>query len=59
MIELLDISLADFRLVKYPGSESPSSFESDIVINDSVNKHNKNFMNNVVDYGGYRFFQLI
>ena len=61
MIELpFDISLADFRLVKYPGSESPSSFESDIVINDSVNKHNKKhqlFMNNVVDYGGYRFFQ--
>ena len=55
-----DISLSDFRLVKYPGSESPSSFESDIVINDSKNKHNKKhqlFMNNVVDYGGYRFFQ--
>ncbi len=50
----------DFKLEKYPGSESPSSFSSDLTIEDPKNKVNRNvkvFMNNVVDYGGYRFFQ--
>lgn len=50
----------DFKLDKYPGSESPSSFSSDLTIEDpknGVNKKVRVFMNNVVDYGGYRFFQ--
>ncbi len=50
----------DFKLDKYPGSESPSSFSSDLTIEDPKNKVNRKvrvFMNNVVDYGGYRFFQ--
>jgi len=50
----------DFKLDKYPGSESPSSFSSDLTIEDSKNKVNRNakvFMNNVIDYQGYRFFQ--
>ncbi|MFM6933937.1 MAG: cytochrome c biogenesis protein CcsA [Flavobacteriales bacterium] len=50
----------DFRLDKYPGSESPSSFESDLTIIDQKNKvkmDRKVFMNNVIDYQGYRFFQ--
>ena len=54
------VGLTDFRLVKYPGSDSPSSYESDIKIIDSTNNVNEDyniFMNNVVDYNGYRFFQ--
>ena len=54
------VKLDDFRLLKYPGSESPSSYESDITINDPENEFSSSyniFMNNVVDYGGYRFFQ--
>ena len=54
------ILLKDFRLMKYPGSESPSSYESDIAIIDTLNNKNQDynlFMNNVVDYSGYRFFQ--
>jgi len=50
----------DFRLDKYPGSESPSSFESDLTILDEEMKYKRNqtvFMNNVMDYRGYRFFQ--
>ena len=54
------VGLKDFRLMKYPGSESPSSYESDIFINDPENDFKSDynlFMNHVVDYGGYRFFQ--
>jgi cytochrome c-type biogenesis protein CcsB len=50
----------DFRLDKYPGSESPSSFSSELTILDpkrKVKMDRKVFMNNVVDYDGYRFFQ--
>jgi cytochrome c-type biogenesis protein CcsB len=50
----------DFKLDKYPGSESPSSFSSDLTIMDQkrkVKKDRKVFMNNVMDYDGYRFFQ--
>ena len=54
------VGLNDFRLLKYPGSDSPSSYESDIVIYDSVNNFEQDynvFMNHVVDYSGYRLFQ--
>ena len=55
-----DVGLNDFRLLKYPGSDSPSSYESDIVIYDSLNNFEQGynvFMNHVVDYNGYRLFQ--
>lgn len=54
------VQCRDFRLDKYPGSNSPSSFESDLTINDPRNNVKLNrrvFMNNVIDYDGYRFFQ--
>jgi cytochrome c-type biogenesis protein CcsB len=54
------VGLTDFRLMKYPGSESPSSYESDINIKDELNNFDQSynlFMNHVVDYGGFRFFQ--
>ena len=54
------IQCIDFILDKYPGSESPSSFESKLKIIDSTDNYFKEsnvFMNHVLDYKGYRFFQ--
>lgn len=54
------IKLVDFELDRYAGSMSPSSYASEIEVIDPA--HNTTipyriFMNNVLDYGGYRFFQ--
>ncbi len=54
------IACRDFKLDRYPGSNAPSSFASELTIVDPKNGVNENrrvFMNNVLDYGGYRFFQ--
>ena len=54
------VACNNFTLIKYPGSESPSSFESELTIIDQKNNYTnkrKVFMNNVTDYKGYRFFQ--
>lgn len=48
------VTLTDFRLVRYPGSGSPSSYESDVVIDG---RHEKIFMNNIVYKDGYRLYQ--
>lgn len=52
------LELIDFRLIRYPGSMSPSSYESDLKvhINGDV-REAKIYMNNVLDVKGYRFFQ--
>lgn len=50
----------DFQLERYPGSDQPSSFASEVTILDeeqNVTKNKRIFMNNVIDYRGYRFFQ--
>lgn len=47
-----------FLLDRYPGSNNPSSYESKItVIDGRKEKQHRIFMNNVLDYRGYRFFQ--
>ncbi len=54
------IKLKDFQLERYPGSNSPSSYASEVVVIDKVNNKRfdyRIFMNNVLNYGGYRFFQ--
>lgn len=54
------VKCRDFELKNYPGSVSPSSFESALTIVDSTaqKKNDYNlFMNHVIDYKGYRFFQ--
>lgn len=54
------VACNDFRLERYPGSNSPSSFESDLTIIDQKNNYKKDhkvFMNHVIDYNGFRFFQ--
>ena len=52
------IKLNDFQLERYPGSMSPSSFASNItVINGEIEEDYRIFMNNVLNYKGYRLFQ--
>ena len=52
------INLNDFQLERYPGSNSPASFASEVTLIDGEEKTNHRiFMNNVLDYHGYRFFQ--
>ena len=53
-----EIALKDFTLERYPGSDSPSAYYSDLQIKDKKESFDyKIFMNNVLDYKGYRFFQ--
>lgn len=48
----------DFLLDRYPGSNNPSSYESKItVIDGGTEKQHHIYMNNIMDYRGYRFFQ--
>ena len=48
----------DFLLQRYPGSNNPSSYESTItVIDGGREKQHHIYMNHVMDYRGYRFFQ--
>ncbi|MDD2983776.1 MAG: cytochrome c biogenesis protein CcsA [Crocinitomicaceae bacterium] len=50
----------DFQLDTYPGSDVASSFASEVTILDPANnykRHQRIFMNNVMDYNGFRFFQ--
>ncbi|NJX14177.1 cytochrome c biogenesis protein [Tamlana crocina] len=52
------IKLNDFQLERYPGSSSPSSYASEVaILDDGENMPYRIFMNNVLDYKGYRFFQ--
>lgn len=60
-IELpFSLTLKDFVLEKYPGSSSPAAYESYVTLKDDryskVEEH-KIFMNNVLQYDGFRFFQ--
>ncbi len=54
------IALNDFILERYPGSSSPSGYRSEVVLIDKENNVNKPysiFMNNILKYHGYRFYQ--
>jgi len=52
------LKLVDFKMEKYPGSTSPASYSSDIMIQEGPeSKPYKIFMNHVLDQEGYRFFQ--
>ncbi|WP_366183586.1 cytochrome c biogenesis protein CcsA [Flavobacterium ovatum] len=52
------IKLNDFIAKKYPGTEkSYSSFESLVTVQDTETFDAHIFMNNILDYRGYRFFQ--
>ncbi len=52
--------LKDFEVERYPGSNSPSSFASKVVLLDEemgIQEERRIFMNNVLKHRGYRFYQ--
>ena len=54
------IQLKKFIMDKYPGTNSASSYASEVVLLDAgkdVKRDFKIFMNNILNYEGYRFFQ--
>ncbi len=54
------IKLIEFQLDRYPGSNSPMSYASEVEVIDKANGVKmpyRIYMNHVLDYGGYRFFQ--
>ena len=52
------IKLNDFDLERYPGSRSPASYSSNVTLIDEGKSTDYDiYMNNVLDYNGYRFFQ--
>jgi len=54
------LQLTDFQMEKYPGSMSPSSYASELVLIDkerNVTRNVRVFMNNTLNYRGYKFFQ--
>jgi cytochrome c-type biogenesis protein CcsB len=55
-----NIRLDDFILERYNGSNNPSGYKSEVTLYDESNaltEQHSIFMNNVLDYKGYRFFQ--
>lgn len=53
-----DLKLRKFKMEKYPGSDSPASYSSDLSIVDGETETPYTiFMNHVLDHAGYRFFQ--
>lgn len=53
-----EVELLKFKLTRYPGSSSPSSFESEVLVHvDGKTQKKRIFMNNVLDVKGYRLFQ--
>lgn len=52
------LQLRKFELERYPGSQSPSSYASQLQVIDSDRSFPyRVFMNNVLDHQGYRFYQ--
>lgn len=54
------IKLEDFELERYPGSMTPSSYASDVVLIDkeqNIEMPYRIYMNHILDHRNYRFFQ--
>ena len=54
------IRLNDFVLDRYPGTNSHSSYASEVTLIDGNNNHQFDFriyMNHILNYDGYRFYQ--
>jgi len=60
-IELpFSVKLNDFQLQRYPGSNSPSSYASEVELIDkekNIDTPYRIYMNHVLNHRGYRFFQ--
>lgn len=55
-----NIKLNKFVLERYPGSNSPSSYKSEVTVVDKEQKNEMPFsiyMNHILKYRGYRFYQ--
>jgi cytochrome c-type biogenesis protein CcsB len=54
------IKLLDFQIDRYPGSNSPSSYASEVVLIDQekgIQQPFRIYMNHILQHRGYRFFQ--
>lgn len=54
------LRLRDFILEKYPGTNSASSYASEVTLQDprsGLVRDQRIYMNHILNYGGYRFFQ--
>lgn len=54
------IKLRDFIMERYPGTNSASSYASEVTLidkNNNVERNQRIYMNHILDYKGYRFFQ--
>ncbi|SFV70673.1 Putative cytochrome C-type biogenesis protein [hydrothermal vent metagenome] len=54
------IKLVDFELERYPGSMTPASYASEVVLIDkeeNITIPYRIYMNNILDHRNYRFFQ--
>ena len=60
-IELpFEIKLYDFQMERYPGTNSAASFASEVQLIDNrenVKEDHRIFMNHILNYDGFRFFQ--
>ncbi|MDY0117936.1 MAG: cytochrome c biogenesis protein ResB, partial [Sulfurimonadaceae bacterium] len=55
-----ELYLEKFDLERYPGSMSPSSYASEVVVKDTeqnLNMPYRIYMNHILEHRGYRFFQ--
>lgn len=55
-----EIRLREFIMDRYPGTNSASSYASEVTLIDrrhGIERDFRIYMNNILDYGGYRFFQ--
>ncbi|HEX6890739.1 MAG TPA: cytochrome c biogenesis protein CcsA [Chryseolinea sp.] len=54
------LTLFDFIMERYPGTNSAASYASEVQLTDSRNNTSENhriYMNHILNYDGYRFFQ--
>ncbi|HIC42916.1 MAG TPA: cytochrome C biogenesis protein [Sulfurimonas sp.] len=54
------LKLIDFELERYPGSMSPASYASEVILIDNVDNVKtpyRIYMNHILDYKNFRFFQ--
>ncbi|NWF66766.1 MAG: cytochrome c biogenesis protein CcsA [Campylobacterales bacterium] len=53
-----DVRLIDFEMQRYPGSNSPSSYSSEVEVIDGEKRFDyKIYMNHILEYQGFRFYQ--
>lgn len=54
------IKLRDFILDRYPGTNSPASYASEVTLVDDADHYSRDqriYMNHILNYKGFRFFQ--